>query len=143
MHFISGGAFNGKRKWVKKQYPEYTAWLSAYENSVWPTPSEQLTGTVVLEGIEAWVKKEIDPAISTDILLDRMRYKLEQWLDWEQQETSHLLILIGTDISKGIVPIGKTERLQRDVTGWLYQILASRAERVDRLWYGIAETLKK
>lgn len=142
MHFVSGGAFNGKRKWVKQHYPESTTWLSAYECSEWSAPTEGLTGVVILEGIEAWVMKEIDLEFSADILLDRNIEKLELWLEWEQQAAEHLLVLIGTDITKGIVPVDKTARLQRDLTGWLYQKIALRAERVDRIWYGIAETLK-
>lgn len=142
MHFVSGGAFNGKRKWVKQRYPENTVWFSAYECNSWPAPAEGLASIVILEGIESWVQKEIDLELSADILLNRNIEKLELWLEWEQQAAEHLLVLIGTDITKGIVPTEKTARLQRDVTGWLYQKVALRAERVDRIWYGIAETLK-
>lgn len=142
MHFVSGGAFNGKRRWVKQHYPVKTTWLSAYERAGWPEPAEGIMNTVILEGIEVWVKKKIDLDLSADILLDRNIKKLEQWLAWEQRETEHRLVLIGTDISKGIVPIDKTARLQRDITGWLYQRIAAHAERVDKIWYGIAEKIK-
>ena len=142
MHFVTGGAFNGKRKWVKQYYSGDVTWLSAYELDELGAPTGELTGTVILEGIEHWVRKEIDPELSADILLDKAIEKLEHWIEWEQKEANHKLVLIGTDISKGIVPIGKTDRLQRDVVGWIYQELVQRAERVDIIWYGMAQTIK-
>jgi adenosylcobinamide kinase/adenosylcobinamide-phosphate guanylyltransferase len=51
-------------------------------------------------------------------------------------------ILIGNEIGCGIVPIDEFEREWRDETGWIYQFLTSRANRVDRVWAGIGQTLK-
>ncbi|WP_152656885.1 bifunctional adenosylcobinamide kinase/adenosylcobinamide-phosphate guanylyltransferase [Oceanobacillus sp. CFH 90083] len=143
MHFVTGGAFNGKGKWVRQQYPEDTAWFSATEYDTWPAPDEALNSIVILEGLEAWIQRELDRSLSTNILLDRNMNKAEAWLEWEQNKDNRKLVLIGTDISKGIVPVEKESRLQRDITGWLYQRLAAHAERVDLIWYGISETLKK
>ena len=143
MHFVTGGAFNGKGKWVKQHYPPDTTWFSASEYDVWPAPSKNMSSIVILEGLELWVKKEVNAEISADLLLDKNIQKAEKWMEWERNEGNRRLVLIGTDISKGIVPMEKEGRLQRDVTGWLYQRLVARAERVDLIWYGISETLKK
>lgn len=51
-------------------------------------------------------------------------------------------MLIGSDISKGIVPMAAEDRWWRDTTGWVYQDLVSAAERVDVIWYGISQKLK-
>lgn len=142
MHFVTGGAFNGKRKWVKQFYPSAATWFSASEHVTWPTPGEKLQRVVILEGVESWVKQEINPAFSADEILDRNIQKAAAWLDWEQSEENRILVFIGTDISKGIVPIEKENRLHRDVNGWFYQKLVEHAERVDMIWYGISETLK-
>lgn len=142
MHFVTGGAFNGKGKWVKQHYSKSTTWLSAYHDADWLNPTDELQKVVVLEGLEHWVKKEIDPNVQADILLDSVMGKVNPWLEWENKDRDYQLILIGTDISKGIVPINKYDRLQRDIVGWLYQRLVKRADRVDLIWYGIAETLK-
>ncbi|WP_040978229.1 bifunctional adenosylcobinamide kinase/adenosylcobinamide-phosphate guanylyltransferase [Oceanobacillus jeddahense] len=143
MHFVTGGAFNGKRKWVKQHYPANTTWFSAMEYDRWPVPDENVHSIVILEGLEAWISKEINTGEPADRLLDRNIKKVKKWLEWEQNEENHRLVLVGTDISKGIVPMEKDKRLQRDVTGWFYQKLVEQAERVDLIWYGISETIKK
>ena len=51
-------------------------------------------------------------------------------------------ILIGDEISGGVIPISKFERLWRDETGHLYNFLASEADIVDRVFAGLALRLK-
>ena len=53
-----------------------------------------------------------------------------------------MVILIGTDITKGIVPIEAENRVWRDVTGRVYQDTVSICNRVDLIWYGINKRLK-
>ncbi|MCF1601979.1 bifunctional adenosylcobinamide kinase/adenosylcobinamide-phosphate guanylyltransferase [Tetragenococcus halophilus] len=142
MHFVTGGAFNGKRQWVKQYYPTGTTWFLASDYNSWPVPDKELDTIVVLEGLETWIKKEINVELATDIILEKNIKSLEKWLKWEKKKENRWLVLIGTDISKGIVPIEKENRLQRDITGWFYQRLVKQAERVDQVWYGISETLK-
>lgn len=142
MHFITGGAFNGKRQWVRQYYPTGATWFSAADYDIWPVPDKNLDTTVILEGLETWIKKEINVELPADTLLEKNIKSLEKWLEWEQKKENHRLVLIGTDISKGIVPMEKENRLQRDITGWFYQKLVKQAERVDQIWYGISETLK-
>lgn len=142
MHFITGGAFNGKEQWVKQYYPTGTTWFLASDNNFWPVPDKNLETIIILEGVEKWIKKEINVDLAADIILEKNIKKLDKWLEWEQKKENRRLVLIGTDISKGIVPMEKESRLQRDVTGWFYQRLVKRAERVDQIWYGISEVLK-
>lgn len=51
-------------------------------------------------------------------------------------------ILIGDEIGCGIVPTSDFDRKWRDETGWIYQLLTENADRVDRVWAGIGQTLK-
>ncbi len=51
-------------------------------------------------------------------------------------------ILVGTEIGCGIVPIAEEERIWRDKTGRVYQILAEEARSVVRIWAGLPVTLK-
>ena len=53
------------------------------------------------------------------------------------------LVVIGSDITKGIVPVEKENRLWRDVTGWAYQDLAAQADKIDIIWYGCNQTIKQ
>ena len=51
-------------------------------------------------------------------------------------------VIIGDEISNGVIPIEKFERKWRDETGIIYQFLASHADLVDRVWAGLAIRLK-
>lgn len=135
MHFVTGGAYNGKRKWVKANYSD-TRWVSAYEKMPLPEDfSSYKDNFVVLEGLEYFVQ------VSS--------YSREEWrryfnscLEWEAAAPSRQVIIIGTDISKGIVPMEKENRTWRDMTGWVYQDLAAICDKVDVIWYGINQTIK-
>ncbi|MBQ7558753.1 MAG: bifunctional adenosylcobinamide kinase/adenosylcobinamide-phosphate guanylyltransferase [Synergistaceae bacterium] len=51
-------------------------------------------------------------------------------------------IIIGDEISGGVVPADKFERLWRDETGRVYKFLASEADIVDRIFAGLPLRLK-
>ncbi|WHX42702.1 bifunctional adenosylcobinamide kinase/adenosylcobinamide-phosphate guanylyltransferase [Mesobacillus sp. AQ2] len=142
MHFVTGGAFNGKSKWVREQYQledlEHT-WISAYKGEKIPDLNSKKI--IVLEGIEVWIR-EVTRSISADSSREKWQSLIQEWMKWESMDDKRKLILIGNDISKGIVPIAPEERLWRDATGWVYQDLVSDAERVDVIWYGISQKLK-
>lgn len=144
MHFVTGGAFNGKRKWVKKLYQVHEAccWISAYENHPFPASiNDRDRDFLVLEGIELWLKQILQTE-DVNNYRDFFRNRIHHWLEWEMEKPSRKLVIIGTDISKGIVPLEKENRLWRDFTGWVYQDLVAKAERVDVIWYGINQIMK-
>lgn len=135
MHFVTGGAFNGKRRWVRKMYPD-AKWISAHEGELLLDALDSTNSSiVVLEGLETWIK---------DYSLSREEWKkiILDWEKWEQEKFGRQLVLIGTDIGKGIVPLEKENRNWRDLTGWLYQDIAAVSEKVDVIWYGINQTIK-
>ncbi|GGJ99522.1 hypothetical protein GCM10007063_22350 [Lentibacillus kapialis] len=144
MHFITGGAYNGKRKWVKDHYAaEHYIWLSAYSSDALTKPLQNyIPSLAVLEGLEEWIRTQIDSAFSPYTLRQRVMDQLGVWLEWEQANSCRRLVIIGTDTSKGIVPMDKRQRYLRDVTGWVYQDIVAQAERADVIWYGIAQTIK-
>ncbi|WP_019156429.1 bifunctional adenosylcobinamide kinase/adenosylcobinamide-phosphate guanylyltransferase [Robertmurraya massiliosenegalensis] len=135
MHFVTGGAFNGKSKWVRTKFPE-AKWISAYSGESESFPEEAEAPVVVLEGMEQWVKASANSR-------EEWTKVLEKWLEWEQVDSSRYVIFIGTDISKGIVPIEKEHRDWRDRTGWVYQDLVALCKQVDVIWYGINQTIKE
>jgi len=75
-------------------------------------------------------------------MIEQMKSLIADGLDWENAAKERCFILIGTDISKGIVPMEKKNRDWRDITGWVYQDIAAKAEKVDVIWYGISRKLK-
>ncbi len=138
MHFVTGGAFNGKKKWVAKFYElqqKKHQWHSFYKKQEVPVFKEEI---IVLEGLEQFVRalleKEGEPAKSRHVFK-------EQLLSWKKENRT--FILIGTDITKGIVPINAFDRQFRDTVGWCFQDAATAAARVDTVWYGIPETIKE
>lgn len=144
MHFITGGAFNGKRLWVKNRYMVTKAdrWISAYDHSPIPNDlTDMEEDLIILEGVEIWLKdlsKELDSNKCRQI----WQNCLDNWLTWERAMVNRKLVVIGTDITKGIVPVEKENRLWRDVTGWAYQDCANLSEKMDIIWYGINQTIK-
>jgi len=146
MHFITGGAFNGKKSWVKNRYQlemlEHL-WLSAYKNeSLVKTAASELPPIVILEGIEQWISRLITPDQTNDHLLIELQSQLDTWIEWKKQSEQHRLIIIGTDISKGIVPTEQQHRHWRDITGWMYQYIAKQSSHMDVIWYGINQRIK-
>jgi len=138
MHFVFGGAFTGKRKWVKQHYAsESVKWHYLYEDPVLPV-LEFEESYIVLEGFEHYVKELIHSELESPHLV--VKKLIQKWRDsgvWEK------LIVIGTEVGKGIVPLDPTERQWRDECGYSYQYLAAHARKVDHIWYGIANRLKE
>ncbi|PLR77317.1 hypothetical protein CU633_11135 [Bacillus sp. V3-13] len=142
MHFVTGGAFNGKSAWVKKFYSLNESehlWVSAYKGNSLP---DLLFGrTIVLEGIEEWIKTSHVNS-SVDVSREEWRRLLQNWREWEAGHPARTFVVIGADITKGVVPADPGARQWRDLTGWVYQDIAKCSSRVDLIWYGISNQLK-
>lgn len=126
MRIVFGGAFNGKRKYVKEQLN--------LDSSVWlegelPELGEQ----AVIAGLEQWIRKQLEQQRPEQDIIAAIR---------ELAESAGDRIWILTDIGRGIVPINPLEREWRDVTGRSYQYLFGNAEHITRIWYGIPQTIK-
>lgn len=142
MHFVTGGAYNGKAKWVKKHYSldtDHLQWISAYQNE--PLPLHFQKGTVVLQGIEVWIKKDVSKKEAA-VIRSKWQEIIREWRIWEEEKDNRQLILIGADITKGIVPIEIENRVWRDATGWVFQDIVAASNRVDVIWYGVSQQLK-
>lgn len=147
MHFVTGGAFNGKSAWVKTHYQlvhrDDWSWISAYKKETLPLTNSTLSKEmIVLEGIEQWIRQLVETYEDNNLCREQWSEKFEQFLLFTQESSSRKVIVIGTDISKGIVPIELLDRRWRDVTGWVYQDIVKIANRVDIIWYGCATRLK-
>lgn len=146
MHFVTGGAYNGKSKWVKEYYElEGTPhlWMSSYqEAAIVENPTDvNKEAIIVIEAAEVLLKHWLNQ-LDKEKIRNKWRMVLQAWLEWEKVEESRKVIIIGTDMTKGIVPISSEDRIWRDVTGWAYQDTVKKAERVDLIWYGINQQLK-
>ena len=136
MHFVIGGAYNGKRKWVESQLNQ----VSYQELS---EPGEKIdsgVNTILFIELENWILKQFGR--DSDKVVLAWKQEVDRLLKWENGHPDRRVVIIGTDQSKGIVPIEKEQRFTRDVLGWCHQYSALKAERVTRVWYGVAEELK-
>jgi adenosyl cobinamide kinase/adenosyl cobinamide phosphate guanylyltransferase len=146
MHFITGGSFNGKKKWALKLYDlsidsEELQIIRYYDTERIVEPTEIHKPVLLLEGIEYWIQHKLS-IIDEEELYDYFLTFFKRIMDWEKNGDNHQVILIGSDITKGIVPIKKEDRQWRDATGRIYQAAASMADRVDVVWYGLNDRLK-
>jgi adenosylcobinamide kinase / adenosylcobinamide-phosphate guanylyltransferase len=143
VHFITGGAYSGKSTWAKEFYQlnsQDCRWISAYKHENFPDDlSKYQEKFIVLEGVEQWVLKMIEDNASCEHR-EKGQKIIQAWTNWETLDRH--LVVIGTDISKGIVPIEPIDRIWRDTTGWFYQDLVAKCDRFDLVWYGIAKQLK-
>ncbi len=142
MHFVTGGAFNGKSRWVKKFYQLDEIphkWISAYNGKA--AFELDHNGPIILEGIEIWIRDWVQDKELSQIR-NKWQKQLAKWLEWEKADVNRTIVLIGSDISKGIVPMEADDRKWRDAAGWAYQDTAAAADRVDLIWYGISQKIK-
>lgn len=131
MHIVFGGAFNGKREYVKKRFAgQEVEWLE----SELPKGSVVFS-TIVVAGIEHRIKIQLGNGISEFQIREEIQQMLAKYKDYK-------LIWVLTDMNRGIVPIDPLERELRDVLGRIYQFLFSEATEITRIWYGIPQNLK-
>ena len=134
MRVIIGGAYNGKRKFVK----EYLDKLNVKNRYVFegeiPVSTFSQEDYVIIGNFEKIILQSIE--------LDEEEHaaKIFDKLSILDKQTN--VICICTDIGRGIVPLEKENRKLRDTCGRLYQKLFAESEQVIRIWYGLPEILK-
>jgi len=146
MHFVMGGAFHGKRNWIIKDNQlndRNCHWFNGYQQSrniLELNLTNINTNTLVIEGIEQMVVELIK---TNKVVLPLFQNWLHQLLVWEEQGSNRNVIIIGTDIGKGVVPIEKEQRIIRDEVGRCFQELTFQAAKVSLIWYGLQQVLKE
>ncbi|MDN4493262.1 bifunctional adenosylcobinamide kinase/adenosylcobinamide-phosphate guanylyltransferase [Ureibacillus aquaedulcis] len=135
MQIVIGGAYNGKRKFVKDRLANQLSGNYYFFEGIIPNETKFYKEDVIIIGdFEKIILQKIhldEEAIAEEIFNNL--YRLNQQVQ---------VICICTDIGRGIVPLLKEERKLRDACGRLYQKLFSESESVVRVWYGIPQVLK-
>lgn len=129
MHIIFGGAFNGKRQFVKERLSERDI---VWHEGTLPEAPAPLT---VIAGVEQWVREKLESGLDEEEIL-RLAMAAAAF------RTAGRQVWVLTDISRGLVPADPLERQLRDVTGRLYQALFREAAHITRIWYGIPQKIK-
>ncbi|UOR10878.1 bifunctional adenosylcobinamide kinase/adenosylcobinamide-phosphate guanylyltransferase [Halobacillus amylolyticus] len=134
MDFVTGGAYNGKLDWVIENYDsDYTILKDDQQ------PESVDTPRLIIDKLEDRIYNYLS---DQDEETEKWQKYYRSLMKWEQTFTSRQLVIIGTDITGGIVPMDKQNRLWRDMTGFIYQQLTKDAQRVFRVWFGIPQQLK-
>lgn len=126
MHIYIGGAHNGKRAYVRNVLGnECVQWFEG------ELPDEVNSDSfIVVAGLENWLlRTDLPEQQAIDLIASSVKGKNA--------------VIILTDMNRGIVPMDAVQRNLRDVCGRLYQRLILEADEVTRIWYGIAQNLKK
>lgn len=133
MHIFIGGAYNGKRQFVENWLKEIGVTnVGLYDGVI---PKDVIPGkTIVIRHLE-FLLREFDLSDEVSVATNIF----EQLVALDRQ---HTLIVILTDIGRGVVPIDVQTRQLRDACGRLYQLLIKESEHVTRIWYGLSEVLK-
>lgn len=133
MHVVIGGAYSGKRQYVREHWSSFQL-ISAYEEKDY---NEKLTeDTVVYEGFEIWIEQLLESGQTNDQIVAWFR----QWLASLENPENTVLIML--EIGKGIVPMEEKNRRLRDVVGWIQQEVVRQANTVTSIWHGLAMQMK-
>lgn len=124
MIFIFGGRFQGKLTFAKEKFGENLTVCDLKENSIQNAFNFDIIVNIE-KGIMELLKTNQNPTEFFSENLSKFENK----------------IIIGDEIGCGIVPVDEFERLWRDETGWVYQLLCKHSEEVYRVWAGIGTKL--
>lgn len=124
MRIIIGGAYNGKKAYVKKE-------LLGEQEAEWfeGTLPVGAVENIVVTDLHKWLAQfEGDENSAIQLVMEALANRNS--------------IVILTDISRGIVPMDAKDRELRDRCGRLYQKLMQEADEVIQIWYGIPKKIK-
>ena len=119
MKLLFGGAYNGKLRYVREK-------LGINEDEIFYCKEDSID-----------FSKKVISGIDRLIYFNALQGKESLSFFKEKKE-----LLICDEISSGIVPLKKEERLWREETGKVLQFLSKESEEVYRIFFGIGTRLK-
>ena len=125
MHLILGGKYQGKRAYAESLYPNIRIVYNLAEDNPRNIIAPGLITNLHL-GVRQLLNENVSPC---EFFMSRLDVLRE-------------CVIVGDEICGGVVPVNRFERMWRDETGKVYQLLAHEAEIVDRVFAGLALRLK-
>ncbi len=140
MIMIIGGAYAGKLGYAQTQFIKLKKddWIPGEQISL-----QDFADIKGVNGLHLWIRKEIDRELKANG--DR---SVLDWEEWGEQMARQIialapnLIIITDELGYGIVPMDKTERIYREVTGRICTSLAAYSDEVHRVICGIGTRIK-
>ena len=125
MILVFGGAYQGKKEFVFRTFG-----LTENDIEYAGGPSWVPGDKKVISGLELFIRSCAEEGVSVEEKLEGMMNNLKD------------KIVIINDISQGIVPMDKVDRLWREENGRAMNLLARKAEEVYRVFCGIESRIK-
>ncbi|MCC5900420.1 MAG: bifunctional adenosylcobinamide kinase/adenosylcobinamide-phosphate guanylyltransferase [Halomonas sp.] len=141
MQLFIGGACAGKRDAVAARFPT-TQWRRLAVDAPFADSHQALVANtpLVVTGVLEWLS-----AISGSVDSEALR---QQWqgdlvkLCQRADQLNAALIIIATEVGRGIVPMQPEQRLLRDLNGWFVQDATTQAEQVWYVRHGLVMAVK-
>jgi len=126
MEVIIGGAYQGKREYVKSICKETNTWCDCKTTS-----KEDILKADIIYNYHIYVKNALKDGSYDEDFIDKII------------ENNKNLILISDEIGCGIVPMDEFDRNYREVYGKDMQIACKKADKVTRIFAGIPQIIKE
>ena len=146
MHLVIGGAYQGKKEYVKKKY-------SIEESDIWQDGYPVAEGQWrCINGLHKFISGVMEKLMNDDSEEQKARNDAQRIENYVNQITGYLLnmavqmpdlILVCDEVGNGIVPMEKAERDYRECVGRVLCVLAGEADTVERVHCGIPQKIKE
>lgn len=141
MQLFIGGACAGKRDVVAARFPT-AQWRRLAVDAPFADSDQALVANtpLVVTGVLEWLSANL---ASPDCEALRQRWQGDMArLCQRADQLNALLIIIATEVGRGIVPMQPEQRRLRDLKGWFTQDAAAQAEQVWYVRHGLVMSIK-
>lgn len=152
LYLIIGGAEQGKLDLAGQYYMKQTGnrpqVLDAAELDCSDSAVNTILKNPLIDNLHLYIRKLLKNCdrSTVDRLIDRLIIELRETnkppAEASLSDSDSLRIIILDDIGSGLVPLEAEDRIWRELCGRTYCRLTSIADRVDRVWAGLPQTLK-
>ncbi|NVF16147.1 bifunctional adenosylcobinamide kinase/adenosylcobinamide-phosphate guanylyltransferase [Vreelandella maris] len=141
MQLFIGGACAGKRDAVIARFPEAQWWrLDAAQPFIDSQQALVANTPLIITGVLEWLGAALERD-DNDALRQQWQRDMIQ-LCQRADELNAALIIIATDVGRGVVPMEPEQRRLRDLNGWFTQDATAQAEEVWYVRHGLVMALK-
>ncbi len=141
MQLFIGGACAGKRDAVAARFPAANGWRLDTAKPFSDSQQALVADTpLVITGVLEWLGAALERD-DTDALRQQWQSDMAA-LCQRAEELEAPLIIIASEVGRGIVPMQPEERRLRDLNGWFTQDATAQAEQVWYVRHGLVMALK-
>lgn len=126
MKLVIGGAFQGKKEYVKKQFAVSQEAMIDGKDAEY----QDIFTCACIYHFHEWVKKGLEKNWDFENLLDELMKKNPE------------LIVVSNELGYGVVPVSAFDRKYRECTGRICTRLAEESQQVIRVVCGLGTVIK-